>query len=93
MNRYIKNGFYVLITVMLIGFVCMEFIYPSERDEETAPDQLRYEGTVVWEKADGTKDQIAVPGDYEVEPGDTMVLTTILPDNYNQSTIEIRSSQ
>lgn len=34
-----------------------------------------------------------MPGNYEVEPGDTMVISTVLPDDYNQETIEIRSSQ
>ncbi|MGN0710669.1 MAG: hypothetical protein ACI4LO_02825, partial [Anaerovoracaceae bacterium] len=93
MNRYIKIGFYILVTVMLAGFVFMELTCLPEREDEVVPGNLLYKGTVVWEKADGTKEQIAVPGNYEVEPGDTMVISTVLPDDYNQETIEIRSSQ
>ena len=51
-----------------------------------------YSGTFVWEKADGTSEEIKVPGKYRVPAGETMVLTTTLPDNYDETAFAIRSS-
>lgn len=51
-----------------------------------------YSGTFVWEKADGTSEEIKVPGKYQVPAGETMVLTTTLPDNYDETAFAIRSS-
>ena len=51
-----------------------------------------YSGTFVWEKADGTSEEIKVPGRYRVPAGETMVLTTTLPDNYDETAFAIRSS-
>lgn len=92
-NRYLRLIFYTIALTILVGFVCMECLYPSEREPGTEPESLIYEGTLVWEKPDGTREEIKAPGNYDIEPGDTMVITTILPDNYAQNAIEIRSSQ
>lgn len=93
MNKYIRICFYIIVTVILTAFVCAQLVYPSEREKEIASDNLAYQGTLIWEKTDGTQEQIIAPGNYEVAPGQTMVITTILPDNYNEESIEIRSSQ
>ena len=40
----------------------------------------------------GAKEQIAIPGHYNVPAKETMVITTTLPENYTQSSLAIRSS-
>ena len=92
-NKYIRVIFYAIITVIFVGFFCAENWYPSERDKGTDRGSLIYEGTLIWEKPDGTQEEITAPGDYEVEPGQTMVVTTILPIDYAETAIEIRASQ
>ena len=92
-NKYIRVIFYAVIAVIFVGFVCAENWYPSERDEGTDRGSLIYEGTLIWEKPDGTREEITAPGDYEVEAGQTMVVTTILPSDYAETAIEIRASQ
>ena len=45
-----------------------------------------------WKKSDGTKQNISVPGRYKVPAKQTMIITTTLPDDYNENVIAIRSS-
>lgn len=92
-NKRIKALFYVLVTTILVGFILAEVFYPSESELETVSGRQTYEGTLFWEKEDGTKEQITASGTYKVEPGQTMVITTTLPEDYDKSTIEIRGSQ
>lgn len=42
MNRCIKTGFYILVTVMLVGFVFMELTCLPEREDEVVPGNLIY---------------------------------------------------
>lgn len=90
-NKYMKVIFYVCLAVIFTAFVCAESRYPSERD--ATYESLRYEETLVWEKPDGTSTEITAPGTYDVEAGQTMVIVTMLPEDYSESSIEIRSSQ
>ena len=92
-NKYIKRLFYILIATMLFGLICGEAYYPSEMDQGALPDSLTYDGILIWEKPDGSEEQIVAPGNYEVAAGEVMVITTVLPEDYNKSTIEIRGSQ
>lgn len=92
-NRYISTLFYILCGVIAVGFVCVQIFYPSEREPESGKDALIYEGMLTWEKGDGTKEQITVPGDYENPPGQTMVIKMMLPYDYDDNTIAIRASQ
>ena len=92
-NKYIRIGFYVFVAVLFVGFICAERFLPSEREPETALDNLHYEGTLFWEKADGSREEIKAPGTYEVASGTTMVITTTLPDEYDRNTIGMRGSQ
>ena len=92
-NPYMRILFYVLTAVLLLWFVFAQFFYLSEREPETAHERLTYEGTLIWEKPDGTREQITAPGDYDVEAGQTMVVTTVLPEDYQENTIGIRGSQ
>ena len=92
-NKYIKVIFYIMITFILGGFFCAQKLYPSELDGKVEYNNLNYEGTLFWERPDGTREEITTPGRYAVEPGQTMIITTILPDDYIENTIEIRASQ
>ena len=92
-NRYIRNIFYLLIAIMMIGFFCMEIFLPTERESSAELEQLLYKGELFWEKEDGSIEAITAPGDYEVAAGETMVISTVLPSDYNHTSLEIRSSQ
>ena len=46
-----------------------------------------YNGTFTWKKSDGTKQNISVPGRYKVPAKQTMIITTTLPDDYNENVI------
>lgn len=92
-NKYMKILFYTLTAVILIGFFWAQSFYPSENEYSAVPDELTYEGTVLWEKPDGSTEQIAVPGKYEVSPGQVMTILSILPRDFQENTIGIRGSQ
>ena len=92
-SKHIRITFYILVAVMFIGLVLAQIFCPSEREPGSEPSRLTYEGTLYWEKPDGTKEQITVPGTYDVEPGETMVVTTILPEDYAENAVMIRGSQ
>lgn len=91
--KYIKRMFYAIAAMMFIGLFIAQICYPSEREQGHESEQLRYQGTLFWEKEDGSKEQITAPGTYAVEPGETMVITTVLPENFAANSIMIRSSQ
>lgn len=93
MMKTVKTLFYVLVATIFIGFIFVQCSYPSERDVDATQENLVYEGSIIWEKPDGTTEKISVPGDYPVAPGQTMTITTILPEDYDESTIAIRGSQ
>ncbi len=84
--------FYILVLTILVGFVLAELVYPSERTSNSLEASIRYSGTFTWEKSDGTQEKIAVPGKYEVPVGETMVITTQLPEDYDENAIGLRSS-
>lgn len=89
----IKKIFYVLMTCILGFFLFMQFFGANEqKSEHNSLDSIIYPGTFVWEKEDGTYEEITIPGVYDVLPGKTMVISTILPDDYTDTTIAIRSS-
>ena len=89
----IKKIFYVLMICILGFFLFMQFFGANEqKSEHNSIDSIYYPGTFVWEKEDGTYEEITIPGVYDVLPGKTMVISTILPDDYTDTTIAIRSS-
>ena len=84
--------FYIVMLTILAVFLIAECVNPSERTERSMEASICYTGTFVWEKPDGTEEIISVPGKYEVPVGETMVITTQLPADYNESSIALRSS-
>ena len=88
-SRYI---FYFLMIAILGWFVFMQLFGADERTFDNSSSSVFYSGTFTWKKSDGTTQKISVPGTYNVPAGETMVITTILPKDFDASTIAIRSS-
>lgn len=87
--RYI---FYFLMLAILGWFIFMQFFGADERTVTGNSPSLLYPGTFTWEKSDGTTEEITVPGSYNVPAGETMVITSTLPADFDASSIAIRSS-
>ena len=97
MKKYVGNKkktilFYILMFAVLCWFIIAEAVYPSERTKASRLENLTYPGTFTWEKADGTRQDITIPGKYDVGVDETMVLSTRLPADYAQTSFAIRSS-
>lgn len=91
-NRIKRHLFYILMVVSL-GSVCvLQFFEPTEHNNSKTEDALLYQGEFVWEKTDGSREMIEVPGKYEVPAKTTMTIITQLPENYTESMLAIRSS-
>lgn len=84
--------FYILMFAILGWFTYMQFFGADERRLNVNSDSMIYTGTFTWEKSDGTSEEITVPGRYDLPVGETMVLTTRLPEDYHENTMAIRSS-
>ncbi len=90
-SRTKRSLFYLMMAFLIVGFIIAECILPSERSQSVS-DNITYEGSFTWEKSDGEREAIEVPGRYDVKPGDTMVITTVLPDDFNANVMAIRAS-
>ena len=91
-EKRIQLTFYILMFLIIAAFIVGESVYPSERTKMSLDANIRYTGTFTWEKADGSSEVIQVPGQYDVPAGETMVLITVLPEDYNANAIGLRSS-
>ena len=81
----------MVICVLLAAFLLGQYIYPSEREPVTE-ESITYTGTFYRVLADGTKEEIPVPGKCDVPAGEPMVIRSVLPQDYHENTIAIRSS-
>lgn len=61
-----RIAFYIVLAVIAAAFIIAEMVYPSERTQESQSKNLLYHGTFVWEKEDGSREKIDVPGEYDV---------------------------
>ena len=91
-TRVSRIFFYILMFAILGWFTYMQFFGVDERRLNVNSDSMIYTGTFTWEKSDGTSEEITVPGRYDLPVGETMVLTTLLPEDYHENTMAIRSS-
>lgn len=91
-TRVSRIFFYILMFAILGWFTYMQFFGVDERRLNVNSDSMIYTGTFTWEKSDGTSEEITVPGRYDLPVGETMVLTTRLPEDYHENTMAIRSS-
>lgn len=80
------------MTIIIVWFIGMQIFGPNEHVFDQSGHSIVYHGAFTWEKSDGTKQKISVPGRYKVPVKQTMVITTTLPDDYNENMIAIRSS-
>lgn len=87
-----KYFFYILMIAILGWFCFMQLFGANEQNYNNPSKSIIYSGSFYWNKEDGTKQKIDIPGTYEVKPGHTMVLTTTLPKDYNETSFAIRSS-
>ena len=86
-SRTKRSLFYLMMAFLIVGFIIAECILPSERSQSVSDNNITYEGSFTWEKSDGEREAIEVPGRYDVKPGDTMVITTVLPDDHGNQSI------
>ena len=90
-RKYKRILFYAVILVLLAAFVLGQRIYPSERDTVTE-ESITFTGTFYRVLADGTEEEIPVPGKCDVPAGELLVIRSVLPQDYKENTIAIRSS-
>ena len=83
--------FYLIILVLLAAFLLGQYIYPGERETVTE-ESIIYTGTFYRVLADGTQEEIPVPGRCDVSAGELLVIRSVLPQDYKENTIAIRSS-
>lgn len=88
----IKVFFYILMIAILGWFVFMQLFGANEQNHDVQSHSVVYTQSFYWEKEDGSKQKINLPGKYEVKPGHTMIISTTLPEDYNETSIAIRSS-
>ena len=91
-SRTKRSLFYIMMAFLILGFIIAECILPSERTQSASDKNITYGGSFTWVKSDGESEAIEVPGRYDVKPGDTMVITTVLPDNFDANVMAIRAS-
>lgn len=78
--------------IIFVWFIGIQILGPDEQFFDQSGHSIIYNGTFTWKKSDGTKQNISVPGRYKVPAKQTMIITTTLPDDYNENVIAIRSS-
>lgn len=88
----IKVFFYILMIAILGWFCFMQLFGANEQEHDVQSHSIVYTQTFYWEKEDGSKQKINIPGKYEVKPGHTMIIHTTLPKDYNETSFAIRSS-
>lgn len=88
----LKYIFYILMAAILGWFIFMQLFGANEQSSNNTSNSIIYSGTFYWNKEDGTKQKIKIPGTYEVKPGTTMIITTTLPKDYDETSFAIRSS-
>lgn len=91
-NKNISRLFYILMFMIFAWFSGMQILGPNEHVFDQSGHSIVYPGNFTWEKSDGTTQKISVPGRYKVPAKQTMVITTTLPNDYDENMIAIRSS-
>ena len=65
-SRTKRSLFYLMMAFLIVGFIIAECILPSERSQSVSDNNITYEGSFTWEKSDGEREAIEVPGRYEL---------------------------
>lgn len=82
-----RYPYYILMFAILIWFVAMEIFGTNERMIDMAADSLIYSGSFTWQKPGWIRRICRCTGHYSIPAGETMILTTTLPDDYNAHVI------
>ena len=72
-QKYKRILFYVVICVLLAAFILGQYIYPSEREPVTE-ESITYTGTFYQVLADGTEEELRIPGRYNVPAGELSLI-------------------
>ena len=83
---------YLIMAAILLGFLMTQFLMPSERGITEHETHITYPGIFYWEKENGSREKIAVPGRYDVAARETMTISTVLPDDFDKTALAIRGS-
>ncbi len=92
-NSIFRKAFYILIATVFLCFFLSELLLPVEREESKAYGDIFLNTEWVWLQGEERPKQITVPGTYEVDPGYSMVIETILPANCEGKSLCIRAAQ
>ena len=63
------------MAAILGWFLFMQIFGADEQKYNNPSESILYSGSFYWNKEDGSKQKIDVPGTYEIMPGQTMVIT------------------
>ena len=77
--------------IIFVWFIGIQILGPDEQFFDQSGHSIIYNGTFTWKKSDGTKQNISVPGRYKVPAKQTMIITTTLPDDYNENETHVCS--
>lgn len=91
-NRKRRYLLYILMMLSIFGVCILQFGRNSKYKERISEEKILYQGSFVWEKSDGSSEEIQVPGEYKVPKKETMTIVTRLPQNYTENVLAIRSS-
>lgn len=91
-NKKKRYFFYILMFFIFGWFFFMQLFGTDERHLDQPSGSIFYTGSFTWEKPDGSRESINVPGRYDVPAGTTMVLFTQLPSDFSATSLAIRSS-
>ena len=91
-NKKKRYFFYILMFFIFGWFFFMQLFGTDERQLDQPSGSIFYTGSFTWEKPDGSRESINVPGRYDVPAGTTMVLFTQLPSDFSATSLAIRSS-
>ena len=67
-------------------------IFTQVRGNTVTEESITYTGTFYRVLADGTEEELRIPGRYNVPAGESLVIRSVLPQDYHENTIAIRSS-
>lgn len=90
-SRTKRSLFYLMMAFLIVGFIIAECILPSERSQSVSDNNITYEGSFTW-RSPMVKGRLLKYQAGTMLSGDTMVITTVLPDDFNANVMAIRAS-
>ena len=91
-NKNISRLFYILMMIIFVWFIGIQILGPDEQFLTNLDIPSSTMVLLHGRNPMAQKQNISVPGRYKVPAKQTMIITTTLPDDYNENVIAIRSS-